>query len=131
MDTSPGSHRAVRDTEAHACNDVLREMLKPTTSDDQAKSSASHLPEAPWLSKGVTVPAGTELRATYKGLMHTAKIARGRLLMGRGRSTSLSHAARCLTNSSVGGWVIWKVKCPGDTVWREAHVIRDSASPHP
>ena len=80
-----------------------------------------------WVSKGVTFPDGTQFRANYKGAVHAARIERGRLIADGGkRSTSLSHAARLITNNSVDGWVFWEVKRPGDTSWRKAQTLRDS-----
>ena len=120
-----------RATESETYNDVLRDMLGLPRPAKQTKPHGNPVNGMAWVSKGVTFPDGTEFRANYKGAVHAAKIERGRLIADGGkRSTSLSHAARLVTNNSVDGWVFWEVKRPGDTSWRKAQTLRDSMPAH-
>ncbi|RWF57825.1 MAG: hypothetical protein EOS50_05335 [Mesorhizobium sp.] len=116
-----------RETESHSYNDVLREMLGLEGPQREPKKTLIRIPKpgAAWVSKGVTFPDGTDFRATYKGQVFAAKINRGRLIAeGDKRATSLSQAARLITNNSVDGWTFWEVKRPGDLEWRKAGDLR-------
>ena len=116
-----------RATESETYNDVLRELLGLPEAVRPIRSTAVSNGMA-WVSKGVTFPDGTEFRANYKGVIYAAQIARGRVVAEGGkRATSLSNAARLVTNNSVDGWNFWEVKRPGDTEWRKAAVLRDLA----
>jgi hypothetical protein len=120
-----------RETESHTYNDVLREMLElgPKTKRAILKGPVVGMG---WVSKGVTFPDGTEFRANYKGVLYSARVERGRLIAeGDKRASSLSNAARLITNNSVDGWVFWEVKRPGDTSWRKASLLRDNAAATP
>lgn len=117
-----------REAESDSYNDVLRRMLnldaKPAAT-VKGTALVSRNGSA-WVSKGVTFPDGTEFRATYKGRVCTAKIARGRLIAeGEKSATSLSQAARFITNNSVDGWTFWEVKRPTDLEWRKAGDLRN------
>jgi len=117
-----------RKTESDSYNDVLRRMLNLDAKKTPSLSEASLIPRggSAWVSKGVTFPDGTEFRATYKGRVCMAKIARGRLVAENEKvATSLSQAARFITNNSVDGWVFWEVKRPSDLDWRKATDLRN------
>src|ERR1019366_4592367 len=102
-----------RESETDSYNDVIHRLLELPMSKPVAASLKASKPDAPpWVSKGVSFPDGTELRANYKGQMFTARVRNGRLMYGTGASSSLSHAARLVTNTSVDGWVFWEVKRP-------------------
>ena len=114
---------AKRQSEGDSFNDVLRRELKlpAEASNMKAKGEASK----PWVSKGVTFPEGTEFRATYKGALYTAAVSAGRLVVsGIGGSSSLSHAARLVTNTAVDGWAFWEAKRPADAGWLSAKSLR-------
>lgn len=101
-----------RATETVSYNDVLRSMLKLSPS--AAKSPDE---QQGWTWKGVTLPDGTELRAEYKGKVHTAKVMDGQWMQDGKSHGSPSAAAHAVTGSGVNGWWFWEVKRPGDTVW--------------
>lgn len=115
---------ALRMSPTDTYNDVLRGLLnlpaieKTPVSIQPAKGMG-------WVSKGVTFPDGTEFRATYKGQHVTARVARGRLRGADDKiATSLSQAARMITQTSVDGWTFWEVKRPNDLEWHQAGTLR-------
>lgn len=105
---------ARRSSEDVTENDVLRELLR------LPRPSASK-PDRPapddWVTKGVRLPAGTELRAVYKGHTHLARVAGGALTLNGKRFDSLSAAAVSITGNPVNGWTFWQCKLPGQTRW--------------
>jgi hypothetical protein len=117
----------LRTSEADTYNDVLRVLLKLTPL-EKRPSVAEPTKGMAWVSKGVVFPDGTEFRATYKGQNVTARVARGRLRgAGDKIATSLSHAARLVTQNSVDGWSFWEVKRPDDLKWQQAGTLRRKA----
>lgn len=69
--------------------------------------------------KGVTLPNGTMLRATFKGKTYFAEIIEGRWFdreTGQTR-TSPSQAAIAITGGVTNGWRFWQVRRPGDADW--------------
>lgn len=82
--------------------------------------------------KGVSLPNGTMLRATFKGKTYFAEIIEGRWF---DRSTgemrnSPSQAACAITGGVTNGWRFWQVQRPGDEQWvllgdlREDQMVR-------
>ena len=116
---------ARRPTENVTENDVLRQLL--------------HLPKLPgpsardlparedWMTKGVRIPAGTELRAKYKGRFYVARVEDGALLLEGRRFDSPSAAAMSITRNPVNGWNFWKGRLPGRTAWIPLRALRDSS----
>jgi len=119
---------AKRRSESHGYNDVLRELLglSPAAGTKTERNAAS---AAVWVSKGVQFPEGTNFRCTYKGTPHMAKVVGGRLLVdGKSPATSLSAAARLITNNAVDGWAFWEVLRPDERDWKKAQVLRSYSS---
>jgi hypothetical protein len=105
-------------------NGVLRRLLKLSAPAPEKSAAAKQLGR-PWVSKGVSFDHGTEFRANYKGQIYTARVDDGRLMVGdHAASSSLSHAARLITNNSVDGWTFWDVKGPTASRWRKAGELR-------
>ena len=104
-------------------NDVLRQLLRLP-----AKSSPAGRPEATapddWLTKGVRLRAGTELRATYKGQTYLARVADGALNLNGKRYDSPSAAAMSITRAPVNGWTFWRYRPPGQASWRPLRELR-------
>ncbi|WP_162806542.1 DUF4357 domain-containing protein [Sphingosinicella terrae] len=78
------------------------------------------------LFKGVFLPNGTELRATYKGKTYSALISDSQwidLSTGTSRS-SPSQAAYSITGRNVNGWLFWLVRRPDDEDWRSLNSLR-------
>ena len=124
---------ARRRTESHTFNDVIREMLDidhgQTVHDDpplwQAASRIVNSlviaqgPTKGILLRGVFLPNGTVLRATYKGALFEAKVVDGVWVAEDGASfKSPSAAATAITQTNVNGWRFWEAKRPSDTEWR-------------
>jgi hypothetical protein len=107
---------ARRPSEEVTENDVLRQLLRlPQRSPSVVK------PENPapddWLTKGVRLPAGTELRAMYKGRTYLARVAAGALQLDGRRFDSPSAAAMSITSHPVNGWKFWQCRIPGQGTW--------------
>jgi hypothetical protein len=66
-----------------------------------------------WVAKGVRLPAGTELRASYKGQTYLARVAAGALVLEGSRFDSPSAAAMSITRHPVTGWTFWECRLPG------------------
>ncbi len=104
-----------REDETVTYDDVVRDLLKlprlgATASAEPAKKG--------WTNKGVTIPHGTELRANYKGDIHTARIDDGQWIQGGTTMNSPSEAAHVVTGTSVNGWTFWEARLPGESRWR-------------
>ena len=106
-------------------NDVLRQLFRLPPRTSAAEQSDSPGPED-WVTKGVRLPAGTELRATYKGQTHLARIASGALVFDGKRFNSPSAAAMAITGNPVNGWTFWECRLPGQGRWRSLKDLRRS-----
>jgi len=118
---------AALQSETDTYNEVVRRLLKLPSAGRAENGGAPEANPAgrPWVSKGLMFEHGTEFRASYKGQLFTARADDGRLIVeGKGASSSLSHAARLITNNSVDGWTFWEVKRPRDRAWRRAGELR-------
>lgn len=113
-----------RATELVTYNDVLRQLLGLSGIKGKVGEPPGGAEE--WICKGVRFPAGTEFRATYKGGVHYAKIAGGRMIVGGKAVTSPSDAARLVTGNSVNGWTFWQCRFPGEGHWRRLKMLQDS-----
>lgn len=77
--------------------------------------------------KGVTLPNGTMLRATFKGKTYFAEIIEGRWFdreTGETRN-SPSQAACAITGGVTNGWRFWQVQQPGTAKWVQLGDLRD------
>ena len=106
-------------------NDVLRQLLRLPPRTSPAEQSDSPGPED-WVTKGVRLPAGTELRATYKGQTYLARITSGALVFDGKRFNSPSAAAMAITRNPVNGWTFWECRLPGQGRWRSLKELRRS-----
>jgi hypothetical protein len=104
-------------------NDVLRELLglKPKGSAGSSTRAAS---SEDWITKGVRLPAGTELRATYKGQTYLARVSAGALVFDGESFESPSAAAMKITHTPVNGWTFWRCRLPGQTKWQLLKALR-------
>ncbi len=119
-----------RETEAVTYNDVLRRVLdldnkapspsSPPAGMDQAKTSDS----GGWVAKGVTFPAGTEFRASYKGQSYYGSVEAGALVVQGKRFESPSAAAGSITGNPVNGWLFWECRLPGKAGWQAMKSLR-------
>jgi hypothetical protein len=107
---------ARRPSEEVTENDVLRDLLRLPRK--TASATTKNLPSADdWVIKGVRLPTGTELRATYKGQTHLARVADGTLLLNGKRFDSPSAAAMSITDHPVNGWIFWQCRLPDQGKW--------------
>jgi len=70
---------ARRSTEDVTENDVLRQLLRLPPRSSPIVTSDSPGPDD-WVTKGVRLPVGTELRAMYKGQTYLARVSSGALV---------------------------------------------------
>jgi hypothetical protein len=123
---------AMRQSENHGYNDVLRELLNLSPKivhHLQAQGAATGVPSGsgpslnvnpiPGLhSRGLFLPEGTELRATYKGAQYFGQVRDGVIFSQGGKMfTSPSSAASSITKTTVNGWRFWEAKRPNDLSW--------------
>jgi len=114
---------ARRATEDMSENDVIRELLRLPPQSAIAVKPENPRPED-WVTKGVRLPAGTELRAHYKGQVYLARVAGGALLYNGERFNSPSAAAMSITNNPVNGWGFWECRLPGQGRWKSLKELR-------
>ncbi|ANB71147.1 Protein of unknown function (DUF2924) [Burkholderia sp. Ch1-1] len=100
-------------------NDVLRKLLGLPAVASQLSSD-----EPAWVWKGVSFPAGTKLRATFKGKEYMGEVHNGAFLLDGVEYTSPSAAAQSVTQSPVNGWTFWQCLRPGDTQWIGINTLR-------
>ena len=115
---------ARRPSEDVSENDVLRELLRLSPRKDASVSAPGSSPEGEWVAKGVRFPAGTELRATYKGKTYLARVESGALVLNGERFDSPSAAAMSITGTPVNGWTFWEGRRPGKTSWQIIKALR-------
>ena len=130
---------ARRGDETVSYNDVLRTLLglsQPTAGlrrlfglggGRAAVSDSSKGSVTDWSYKGIRFPAGTSLRAKYKGQVHVARIDRGGIVVGGKRFATPSDAARAVTGTNVNGWRFWQCRLPGETGWRRLDALRQDS----
>jgi hypothetical protein len=111
-------------------NDVLRQLLHLPREGASATPANGPTP-GDWVTKGVRLPAGTELRATYKGQSYLARVADRALVLNGKRFDSPSAAAMSITKHPVNGWTFWQSRFPGQGRWtllRELRTTRPNKS---
>jgi hypothetical protein len=112
-------------------NDILRELFRLPSAIRGDQPAEQLKPAGDWSWKGVTLPAGTELRMTYNGRTHTGVVSGGVWQISGASYTSPSRASAALARSregatvSLNGWTQWEVRKPGSNRW----VLLDSLRP--
>lgn len=102
-------------------NDVLREVLGlPHTKANRAMSPSP----GDWIIKGIRLSAGTELRASYKGLTYLARVENGALMLEGTAFSSPSAAAVSITGRPTNGWRFWHSRVPGQSRWTLLETLR-------
>ena len=123
----------LRETESVTYNDVLRQVLKISTPQNELHSSPINLEiqfnsgstnKNNWTTKGVTFPAGTEFRGHYQGKIVLGRVESGGLKVNGTRYTSPSAAAGAITSTSVNGWIFWECKKPLEDEWQLIDYLR-------
>lgn len=83
-----------------------------------------------------TLPAGTPLRATYKGTVHTAEVVatedglRYRLADGRTFKSPSSAGKAVMDGKACNGWVFWSLD-PGSVATAPQQPAGEPAQPQP
>jgi hypothetical protein len=118
----------LRATEEETENAVLRKLLKlpPVAAAGQQVVAPAEGPAL--VTKGVTFPPGTKLRATFKGAEYTAQVEKGAIWVSGTRHTSPSSAAYQITKSGVNGWTFWECQLPGATQWKSINALRKAVA---
>ncbi len=104
-------------------NEVLRELLGLPPKRRAAGAAGAPAP-GDWAAKGVRFPAGTELRAGYKGQTHLARVEGGALVLNGERFDTPSSAAMSITKNPVNGWTFWECRLPGQSSWQILKALR-------
>jgi hypothetical protein len=115
---------ARRRSESMSENEVIRELLRLSSSKSSSAATSSKSREVPWVVKGVTFPEDTEFRALYKGRQYAGKVKGGALIMEGRRHTSPSAAAVFITGHPVNGWRFWQCRMPGASEWKYISGLR-------
>lgn len=121
--SSPRTLTARRPTEDVTENDVLRQLLRLPPRSLTAVQPEVARPDD-WVTKGVRLQAGTELRAAYKGQSYLARVAAGALVLNGKRFDSPSAAAMSITRHPVNGWTFWECRRPGQGKWLKLRELR-------
>lgn len=101
--------------ESATYSDVLRHILKL----DAAPSAKAALPTTGGLTcKGLHLPAGTELRANYKGSVQYGVVEDGAIVVNNKKAATPSQAATLVTGNNVNGWMFWECRLPGGDGWK-------------
>jgi hypothetical protein len=128
---------AMRATEAHTYNEVLRDLLglnrtfnRKVTEIGAALSEASGPTGAAGkVIGGRFLPHGTMLRSTYKSNLHKAMVINGEWVDEHGDVfQSASAAAKAITRNNVNGLTFWEVKRPSDSEWRKLSALPKTTS---
>jgi Protein of unknown function (DUF2924) len=106
-------------------NDVLRQLFNLGKEADAVTKADGPVPDD-WVTKGVRLPSGTELRSIYKGKAYLARVNSGALVLQGRRFESPSAAAMSITGSPVNGWTFWQCKLPGQDRWQVLKSLRRS-----
>jgi hypothetical protein len=119
---------ARRRHEGHTYNDVVRELcgLPARDSKEIEIIPAARPPgqKRSFVSRDLSLPHGTQLRATYKGTSYCARIDDGRWIDEDGvEHRSPSAAARYITGNNVNGLRFWQGKRPDDQGWLNLDVL--------
>ena len=131
---------AMRLNERHSYNDVIRDFLNLDSLTDpmdaadillegdsisESTRAVGFLAARGFSTRGIFLPNGTILRATYKQVLHTAKIDAGRWLSENGKTqTSPSAAAKEITSTNVNGLRFWHAKRPTDLDWYRLDLLK-------
>jgi hypothetical protein len=75
--------------------------------------------------KGVRLPAGTELRARYKGQTYLARASAGALVLEGRKFDSPSAAAMSITRHPINGWTFWEARLTGQGRWTRLIDLRE------
>jgi hypothetical protein len=111
-------------------NDVLRRLLGlvPQKSTDSKQPAESSMRDSGGMQlDGIFLPAGTELRKRYKGILHSAHVESGSIVLNGKRFQSPSMAGIEVTGYNVNGYRFWEGRLPGSSQWRLLERIRHRA----
>jgi hypothetical protein len=114
---------ARRPTEDVTENDVLRQLFRLPVRESPLTTTDTPSVED-WVTKGVRFPAGTELRATYKGHIYLGRVSGGAVVLGSERFASPSAAAMSITQHPVNGWTFWECRLPAQRKWTTIKELR-------
>jgi hypothetical protein len=127
---------ARRKTESMTYNDVIRELLGLDSSArsalrvnvERAEARGALRGFAGYSHRGLSLPDGTQLRATYKGQVYRAEIRDGKWLDDTGvEHLSPSGAAHAITGTNVNGLRFWEAQRPADLEWRKLDALPKAA----
>jgi hypothetical protein len=134
---------AKRLNERHSYNDVIRELLNLDSLLEPADAIEGLFDESGpvkniafgvgsllngstgFSARGIFLPNGTAIKATYKQQQYTANVEGGQWIDANGLPhSSPSAAAKSVTGSNVNGLRFWQVKRPTDTDWHRLDLLK-------
>ncbi|MCB5946027.1 hypothetical protein [Acidocella sp. KAb 2-4] len=109
---------------------ALRRLLKLPPGEESPKLVPQ--PGLPWVEDNVEVPHGALARMEYlRGTqVYEGQFLNGKLVVNGNSFDSLSAAASALavtkdgSKPSLNGWLYWKAKFPGESIWRSLGAMR-------
>lgn len=75
--------------------------------------------------KGIFIENETELRANYKGVLHTAIVQNGRIFYNNKDYKSPSAAAIDATGTNINGWLFWEYYDAKANAWTLISKLRN------
>lgn len=78
-----------------------------------------------WIGDGITLPEGTELRASVRGRNFEASVQRGLVVFDNRGYKTPSAAGKAANGYETNGWKLWEFKRPGDSGWLLLDRLRD------
>jgi hypothetical protein len=103
------------------------EILKRTLSDLKPASNFSisnSVNNSGLFWKGIFIENDTELRANYKGILHTAIVQNGRIFYKGRDYKSPSAAAIEATGTNINGWLFWEYYDAKTNAWTSISKLR-------
>lgn len=78
----------------------------------------------PWVVKNVSIPEGTEFKASYEGKTYHGKVISGALVIDGKRFKSPSSAGKHITGYDVNGWTFWSYRKLDVNKWYSMDSLR-------
>lgn len=111
-------------------HDTLNDVIARLLDGQDAQATAPAMPPvemATWIGHKVSLPVGTELRKTLKGVEHVAIVQKDGLKVGGQLFPSLSAGAIHVAKHNVNGWRFWRVYDSLSDKWRTMESLRDES----
>lgn len=102
------------------------EVLDYWERQDEAAAQARREGSRPLVWKYVTVPSGSDVRMTYGGTQHYAKVIDGAIKDDSGTYTPSEYASKVAGGTSRNAWRDLWFRLPGESRWQPATLLREN-----